>query len=53
MFGESCESGAVGFPHSGSRWDNHPSLCSSASWLADTSSLTTLQITSVSPVQLR
>lgn len=52
VFGESCENGAAGSPHNGSRWDNHPSLYSSASWLADTSSLT-LQITSVSTIQLR
>lgn len=53
--GESCEDWALGSPHGGSRW--YPtrydlSLYSSASWLADTSSLT-LQITSVSTVQLR
>lgn len=46
VFGESCENGAIGSPHSGSRWDNHPSLYSSASWL-------TLQITSLSTIQLR
>lgn len=52
VFGESCEIGTIGSPHRGSRWDNHPSLYSSASWLADTS-LLTLQITSVPTVQLR
>lgn len=52
MFGESCENGALGSFHGGSGWDNHPSLYSSTSWLADASSLIlpVQQITSVSTV---
>lgn len=52
VFGESCEDEALGSFCGGSGWDNHPSLYSSTSWLADTSSLTlpVQQITSVSTV---
>lgn len=52
MFGESCENGALGSFHGSSGWDNHPSLYSSTSWLADASSLIlpVQQITSVSTV---
>lgn len=47
---ESSEDRALGSFHGGSVWDNHQSLYSSTSWLADTSSLTlpVQQITSVS-----
>lgn len=40
VFGESCEAGALGSFRGGSGWDNHLSWYSSASRLADTSSLT-------------